>query len=235
MIEEGISRDEDPLRDIDDENDFQFAVGVRGKRKERGMQRETIDDYRPDCIDRAICYTCDGKRRCGSRVGNFTVLVETKTRTGDRKLWCVVGPYWKVMVFVTSPLIIVVPLVLMLNFTNVHHRVVTVIFPCLAILTVGLLWATACHDPGILRRRRSAPSHEKDWIWSDQTESFRPPGAKYCSECDCVIEGYDHVCPWTGTAIGRLNLYVFYGFVVSVTILMYFSCFFLIYGLVLST
>lgn len=234
-VEEGLAGDDDLLRDTTD-NTFEFATGVKGKRKDKGMAREPPTyEYRPDCIERALCYNCNGSRRWCTRVGNFTVLWEMKTRAGERKLCCVVGPYWKIMAFVTSPLVIVVPLILMVKFMPVHHTAVVVLFPFLTLATIGLLWATACSDPGILRRRAAAPSHGKDWVWSDQAGTFRPPGAKYCGDCDCVIEGYDHVCPWTGTAIGRFNLYVFYGFVVSVTILMYFSCFVLIYGLVLTS
>ena len=46
--------------------------------------------------------------------------------------------------------------------------------------------------------------------------------------------GYDHVCPWTGTAIGRANIHCFYCFLTFITVLMYFACFVLVYGLVLA-
>ena len=42
---------------------------------------------------------------------------------------------------------------------------------------------------------------------------YRPPGAQYDSDCGVVIEGFDHVCPWTGTGIGAANLGAFHTFV----------------------
>lgn len=88
------------------------------------------------------------------------------------------------------------------------------------------------------------------WFWNEQVGSFRPPGALYCRECgvsvsdsrsrSCafssthtsfatnvrlkvLIQDYDHLCPWTGTGIGRGNMLAFKVFVVGVNILCYFS------------
>jgi DHHC palmitoyltransferase len=41
------------------------------------------------------------------------------------------------------------------------------------------------------------------WFWNEQVGSYRPPGALYCRECGVLIQDYDHLCPWTGTGIGR--------------------------------
>jgi DHHC palmitoyltransferase len=49
---------------------------------------------------------------------------------------------------------------------------------------------------------------EGGWFWNEQVASFRPPGALYCRECGVLIQDYDHLCPWTGTGIGR-DKYVF--------------------------
>lgn len=38
-----------------------------------------------------------------------------------------------------------------------------------------------------------------------------------------LIEGYDHLCPWTGTGIGHGNMLAFKMFVVGVNVLCYFS------------
>mmetsp|Transcript_33948 Transcript_33948/g.49809 ORF Transcript_33948/g.49809 Transcript_33948/m.49809 type:complete len:109 (+) Transcript_33948:1026-1352(+) len=50
-----------------------------------------------------------------------------------------------------------------------------------------------------------------------------------------LIQDYDHLCPWTGTGIGRGNLWAFKWFVVSINILCYFSialvAYFLLSGL----
>jgi DHHC palmitoyltransferase len=44
---------------------------------------------------------------------------------------------------------------------------------------------------------------EGGWFWNEQVASFRPPGALYCRECGVLVQDYDHLCPWTGTGIGR--------------------------------
>ena len=64
---------------------------------------------------------------------------------------------------------------------------------------------------------------EGGWFWNEQVGSFRPPGALYCRECAVLIQDYDHLCPWTGTGIGRNNLLAFRVFVVGVNVLCYFS------------
>ena len=38
-----------------------------------------------------------------------------------------------------------------------------------------------------------------------------------------LIQGYDHLCPWTGTGIGEKNMCAFKMFVASINILCYFS------------
>ena len=43
----------------------------------------------------------------------------------------------------------------------------------------------------------------KEWMWNDQVESFREPNVTYCRDCDALIDGYDHVCPWTGRDKGE--------------------------------
>ena len=82
---------------------------------------------------------------------------------------------------------------------------------CLAVLLGGLA-GTSCRDPGVLRRQREAPPAEDGkevWRWSDQAQTYRPPSAQYDADCGVVIEGFDHVCPWTGTAIGKRNMCAF--------------------------
>jgi DHHC palmitoyltransferase len=99
---------------------------------------------------------------------------------------------------------------------------------------------------------------EGGWFWNEQVASFRPPGALYCRECGVLIQEYDHLCPWTGTGIGRdkyvvvsseislavppsenltylfclkTSMCAFKSFVVSVNVLCYLSIGILIWGL----
>jgi hypothetical protein len=93
--------------------------------------------------------------------------------------------------------------------------------------TVGFvlvaLCCVSCRDPGLMERVVDEEAGEGGWFWNEQVGSFRPPGALYCRECGVLIQDFDHTCPWTGTAIGRNNMFAFKTFVVSVNVLCYFS------------
>ena len=106
-----------------------------------------------------------------------------------------------------------------------NHQVIILICVCV------FLGQTACSDPGILKRYREPPEAEDgvSWHFSDQAQTYRPTGAYYCSDCNCVIEEYDHVCPWTGTGIGKKNLRPFHRFVGSIVCLICFITFMLMY------
>lgn len=103
--------------------------------------------------------------------------------------------------------------------------------PFLMILPYGVLIAivmlslfcVACTDPGLMERVVDEEAGEGGWFWNEQVGSFRPPGALYCRECGVLIQDYDHLCPWTGTGIGRKNMWAFKTFAVSVNVLCYFS------------
>ena len=90
---------------------------------------------------------------------------------------------------------------------------------CTGTMFIALL-LTGCRDPGILRRVRRMEENDNDndssnystttaWRWNDQGQTYRPASAKYDAECACVIAGFDHTCPWTGTAIGKKNMTTF--------------------------
>jgi hypothetical protein len=77
------------------DEEFQYAVAGR----------DTLDAG-CKCFSALCC--C-----CATRVGNMMVLWEKKTVSPDdlvkhRSIYCVVGPYWPVMVFITFPLFIIV-------------------------------------------------------------------------------------------------------------------------------
>lgn len=38
---------------------------------------------------------------------------------------------------------------------------------------------------------------QSNWRWSDQANTYRPPGATYDRDCGVVIKEFDHTCPWT--------------------------------------
>jgi hypothetical protein len=88
-------------------------------------------------------------------------------------------------------------------------------FLVFAFFTLSCLLCTAFSDPGILRREKGNSECEMGWRFDRRANSFKPPGAEYCPDCNVVIEEFDHTCPWTGTGIGKKNIKCFYGFLSS--------------------
>jgi hypothetical protein len=111
-----------------------------------------------------------------------------------------------------------------------------------------VLFFVSCRDPGLLERVTDEEVANNGWFWNEQVGSYRPAGAMYCRECQvsdikqicdrytswnlhfnttilnkALIYDFDHLCPWTGTAIGKGNMRAFKFFVVGVNILCYMS------------
>ena len=146
------------------------------------------------------------------RLGHLAVLNAHARPDGATKLRCVVGPCWPFTALVTLPLILGIETAAAVFLVpRTPGWLVAVWALCLAVLLGGLA-GTSCRDPGVLRRQREAPPAEDGkevWRWSDQAQTYRPPSAQYDADCGVVIEGFDHVCPWTGTAIGKRNMCAF--------------------------
>lgn len=182
------------------DEDFEFAVGPH---HQSSLSSEC------SCFTSFCCM-------CANKVGNMVVLSERVEIVHEsivrRSIRCVVGPYWPVMVFVTYPLFIgVSALVAVFVLPKTHFAFMVVFFVAL-IVTLVSLGLTACTDPGILPRHKQQPAAGQGWYFSDQASTFRPKGAVYCSDCNCIIEEFDHTCPWTGTGIGKNNLSYFHCF-----------------------
>lgn len=128
----------------------------------------------------------------------------------------VVGPFWPMLFFVTYPLILGV------SFLTAYFAVFIpgqkwFIILAWSTLTFALcfsLFSVSCRDPGIMRRHpEPGSSTDTAWRWNEEALSYRPRDALYDPECACIIEEYDHTCPWTGTAIGKKNMFAFQCFV----------------------
>jgi hypothetical protein len=202
--------------------------------------------------------TCSGvsaiccPKCCCKRVGHMIILCESKDKhgkqrfldcqrhhkiaddksicfAGARQLNCMCGPCWPVVTFFTLPAIIFVGI-----FASSMWRPCHCIPPFLQFLywfffllpVCGLAY-TAYTDPGILRRHRERP--DPSWNYSDQAETYRPPKAVYVAEADCVMEDFDHVCPWTGTAIAKKNTRSFYVFFGGLIAFLLFTCVVMVY------
>jgi len=156
------------------------------------------------CRDRCGC--------CTATHGNMTVL----------RGWpcsCVLGPWWPVCLFVTVPVVSApwVFIVITAADSTLRDRALRGSATVAWLAVLWFLGRTGLRDPGMAPRRAVPPSAE--WAWSDQARSFRAPGSIFSRDCNVVIEGYDHSCPWTGTAIGHRNLESFRYFVRAVAAL----------------
>jgi hypothetical protein len=174
-------------------------------------------------------------RFCGARrIGNMALLWEEpqpEDPANPRRI--ILGPFWPMLVLCTYPLIIGVSLAMAITMLPGQPWWISTIFGVVLVVVLVSLACTACTDPGMLRRhaeRPSAPDGES-WNYSDQAQTYRPVGAIYCRDCGVVVRGYDHLCPWTGTAIGERNLRVFYCFVASVNFLLFYVLFIVVYGI----
>ena len=178
------------------------------------------------------------------RLGRMYVFLDN-TRRGQRgdgggvpklgqQFLCIGGPCWP-MVFVTLGLLLGVPIVTMILFfppePSASKTFAMVIIGLAMALTTVTYLLTACGDPGIHPRIPEKPPIDypgyyerchspSEFVWNEQTKSYRAPGVMYCHECQVLIEDIDHFCPWTGTTIAAGNMRCFRWFVGSVCLLL---------------
>jgi len=160
---------------------------------------------------------------CARRLGNMFVLCE---RTDGTPI-VIAGPCWPFCLFVTLPLILAVSgavsyFVIISNDSPLPIWVAYIYFPVLGFVLASL-FCVGCQDPGLMERVTDEEAGNGGWFWNEQVGSYRPPGALYCRECGVLIQDYDHLCPWTGTGVGRRNMMAFKLFLVGVNVLCYFS------------
>lgn len=157
--------------------------------------------------------------------------------TRRREVWLVMGPYWPFCLSLTTSLMVVIPLLLLVLFWSVIPRPALLAYLGLTVVALIALATVACRDPGLVEHIPFEPPESVNttnrrgkWVYNDVTESWRPRGAQYDRDINAVVREFDHVCPFTGTAIGGNNLTCFYAFVVAVQLLIYTSLGFLAWG-----
>mmetsp|Transcript_22972 Transcript_22972/g.65093 ORF Transcript_22972/g.65093 Transcript_22972/m.65093 type:complete len:302 (-) Transcript_22972:1011-1916(-) len=218
--------------------DGPFAAGDYESTWNAEYARFRSDPYR-QCLqstqtDGAPCNCCSAFC-CGmlgaGRVGHMAVLkqsvevVEESVEEGDGddqepttrrykrpKLDIVIGPYWPMLFCVTYPLIFGVSGLTLVTAIPKANPAIQLFW---VVCTLGLIYAlamTAFKDPGILPRHLEPPGGQQ-WNWSEKAYSFRPRGAYFDPDTGVIVEGFDHTCPWTGTAIGKKNMPAFQMFV----------------------
>eukprot|EP00622_Pseudochattonella_farcimen_P004070 FR739380.1.p1 GENE.FR739380.1~~FR739380.1.p1 ORF type:complete len:215 (+),score=8.62 FR739380.1:75-647(+) len=180
----------------------------------------------------------------------MSVLCECHDRmTGEPNICLVAGPYWPMMMFCTLPTIIIVACMVgasvkgNLPMSTVLGREFSpfdVIHKALSVYVVFALLRVGLTDPGLFRRVRREPprnfsgSGSQDpeghkWVFSGQGRSWKPPRALYSRDCNVIIRGFDHTCPWTGTAIGAGNMPAFNNFTKSLLVLALYDAVLLMY------
>ena len=158
------------------------------------------------------------------RVGNMIVLrqvpkalVKLEGMDGPTELpqlKLVLGPFWYVPLFFTIPILVGGSgAVMYITISNIQLVFAILWIAAVSTLLIALVLCSTT-DPGILYRYNHAP--DDSWVWSDQALTYRPPGAKYDSFCGVVLEKYDHVCPWTGTAIAKRNMVRYQQYIYSI-------------------
>lgn len=141
------------------------------------------------------------------------------SKTKKTTICCMLGPFWPMLCMVTIPMVVGISCAI--TFGTMIGRPLgwQITFLVFAFFTLACLLCTAFSDPGLLRRAGGvdAPVTADGQLWrfDRRANSYKPPGAEYCPDCNVVIEEFDHTCPWTGTGIGKKNLKFFYGFLTS--------------------
>ena len=171
--------------------------------------------------------------RCCSRLGNFTVVLERLFQRDEkdpqREPWLIVGPYWPFCLALTTSLMVLVPVVIVVVFWSVLPWYCKGPFLGLQLVALAALVSVGCRNPGLVPHLSNEPEESVNgdrkhkWVFNDLTGGWRPRGAQYDRDVNAVVQDFDHVCPFTGTAIGGGNLKCFYCFVGMVQALIWVS------------
>jgi len=196
-----------------------YAVSVRWELEQEERERQGCCICSGNCTEDLNALCCCFSRR----VGGFFFLCEKD----DGSPIVTAGPCWPFCTFVTAPLILglsaLVTYYVLFNDDSKLPTFVAYIYIAIVAFVTASLFGVSCQDPGLLERVTDEEAGESGWLWNEQVGSFRPNDALYCRECKAVIQEFDHLCPWTGTAIGKRNMPFFKTFVVSVNLLCYLS------------
>ncbi|KAL9179384.1 hypothetical protein ACHAXT_008674 [Thalassiosira profunda] len=206
-----------------------YAVSVRWEREQaERRRRENESSSGPVSSNQPLLtFSIEDFNRyfccCARRVGSMFFLLEKK----DGSPIVVAGPCWPFCTFVTVPLIVVLSVLVGAFIVSNPNTGLPwwfgLIYYPIVIFVLTALFCVSCRDPGLMERVTDEEAAENGWFWNEQVGSYRPQGAMYCRECKALVHDYDHVCPWTGTAIGKGNMLPFKVFVFSVNVLCYLS------------
>jgi hypothetical protein len=148
------------------------------------------------------------------RIGNLHVLWEAPHRPDKRRqLYCVCGPYWRVMLCCTTPMVALPSGAVLFCFAPHVPLWLALLTAATTLAVLVSLWKTSSTDPGLVVRRSENPAAPydveaahgdanlaqprapKEWSWEDRTQSWRPRTAKFSRDCGVLVDEYDHTCP----------------------------------------
>jgi hypothetical protein len=180
------------------------------------------------------CDFCGNRWRSCHRVGNFTVILETRD-VQEAELLLVCGPHWPFAFVFTSGFIIL--------FTGASTYIFWGVLPpwscyalaVCALISLCLLVSLGCSNPGVARRLKEKPPFTTSrWIYNDQASTWRSTADSYSQEMNVVLHDVDHICPFTGTAIAQRNMRRFIAFQLSLIFLGLALCAFVAAGVAVS-
>ena len=170
----GTTGDSVPLFGVDSENQDNVKVNKE--------EREIIEEETEGHNNERTCVTFICSRdstSLGMMFHMFDVTINAK------KIRFVAGPHWMMLTVTFIYLVVKCGLILGLVATYTRYPAVFIIYFILLMLTLVFLALAALRDPGIF------PHHPRplgrDWTYSNQAKSFRPPGVIYCRECKLLI------------------------------------------------
>lgn len=204
-----------------------FAVGR--------VKPKWSDEFRPDESGRPAKKGClavvpkMASLGCAwtERVGNMSVIYKRTPKGQDHEppeIVVVAGPFWFVTLFVTIPLIVGISCVLFFRYIRCYNNPwLELVWGLLLATLLGCLLMASLSNPGILPRHLEPPTPDESptdevWTWNDQALTYRPSHAKYDPLCAVMVEGFDHTCPWVGTAIGARNMKWFKAFLLMIAV-----------------
>jgi len=193
---------------------IEYAISKRWEAQQVSGQKDKCTPQ--NCVSSIFC--C-----CARQLGSMHILCERK----DGSPMVIAGPMWSFCMFVTVPLVVGLS-VLVLYFCILQKDAplplwVAGIYVPIMVIAILSLFMVSCRDPGLVERKLEQDPSSNAFLWNEQVGSYRQPDALYCRECQVLVEEMDHVCPWTGTAIGRKNMLAFKWFVIFVNLLCYSS------------
>jgi len=191
---------------------IEYAISKRWEAQQESGQSDKCTPQ--TCISDIFC--C-----CAKQLGSMHVLCERR----DGSPVVIAGPMWPFCMFVTVPLVAVLSTLVLYFFMLQENAPLPWWAACIYAPVMGItilsLFMVSCRDPGLVERKITQDSSTNAFLWNEQVGSYRQPDALYCRECQVLVEEMDHVCPWTGTAIGRKNMLAFKWFVIFVNLLCY--------------